>query len=99
LQEVRRLEKLRQKRAFEASLPPIDDAERLPERQALIEAWEANEWAEREEEIKGLQDERLALLEQALQVQSVASSDQGSRCCCCCCCCHIQHCIVYIRYI
>eukprot|EP00775_Hariotina_reticulata_P013103 gene13103-13231_t len=69
LQEVRRLEKLRQKRAFEASLPPIDDAERLPERQALIEAWEANEWAEREEEIKGVQDERLALLEQALQVR------------------------------
>ncbi|WIA14289.1 hypothetical protein OEZ85_002823 [Tetradesmus obliquus] len=69
LQEVQRLEKLRQKRAFEASLPPIDDAARLPERQALIEAWEAAEWAEREGEIQGVQDERLALLQAALKVR------------------------------
>lgn len=62
------MEKLRAKRAFEASLPPMDDVARLPERQALIEAWEVQEWADREEEIKGLQDERLALLAQALQV-------------------------------
>lgn len=59
---------MREKRAFEASLPSIDDAERLPERQAMIEAWEAAEWAEREDEIKGVQEERLALLENALQV-------------------------------
>lgn len=68
LQEVRRLEKLRAKRAFEATPPPIDDVERLPERQAMIEAWEVQEWIEREEEIKGVQEERLALLAQALQV-------------------------------
>lgn len=68
LQEVRRLEKLRSKRAFEASLPPIDDVARLPQRQAMIEAWEVQEWAEREEEIWGVQKERLALLAQALQV-------------------------------
>lgn len=72
LQEVQRLEKLRQKRAFEASLPPIDDAARLPERQALIEAWEAAEWAEREGEIQGVQDERLALLQAALKVRACA---------------------------
>jgi hypothetical protein len=65
LQEVRRLEKLRAKRAFEATLPSIDDVERLPERQAMIEAWEVQEWIEREEEIKGVQEERLALLAQA----------------------------------
>jgi hypothetical protein len=70
LQEVQRLEKLRQKRAFEASLPPIDDAARLPERQALIEAWEAAEWAEREGEIQGVQEERLSLLQAALKVRS-----------------------------
>lgn len=68
LQEVRRLEKLRAKRAFEASLPAIDDVARLPERQAMIEAWEVQEWMEREEEIKGVQEERLSLLAQALQV-------------------------------
>lgn len=67
---MRRLEKLREKREFEAALPPIDDVSRLPERQAMIEAWEAAEWAEREEEIKGVQEERLALLHMALQVTS-----------------------------
>lgn len=36
LQEVRRLEKLRAKRAFEATLPPINDVERLPERQVSV---------------------------------------------------------------
>jgi hypothetical protein len=35
---VRRLEKLRAKHAFEATLPPIDDVERLPERQVSAEA-------------------------------------------------------------
>lgn len=65
---MRRLEKLRQKHAFEASLPPIDDVAWLPERQAMIEAWEVQEWVEREDEIKGVQEERLALLAQALQV-------------------------------
>lgn len=65
---MRRLEKLRAKRAFEATLPPIDDVERLPERQVMIEAWEVQEWIEREEEIRGVQEERLALLAQALQV-------------------------------
>ncbi|KAF6260038.1 solute carrier, TRAMD3 or PAT1-domain-containing protein [Scenedesmus sp. NREL 46B-D3] len=69
LQEVQRLEKLRQKRAFEASLPAIDDAARLPQRQALIEAWEAAEWSDREGEIKGVQEERLALLQAALKGQ------------------------------
>lgn len=65
---MRRLEKLREKRAFEATLPPIDDAAHLPQRQAMIEAWEAAEWAEREQEIRGVQDERLALLDNALKV-------------------------------
>ena len=76
---MRRLEKLRAKRAFEASLPPIDDVERLPERQAMIEAWEVQEWVEREEEIKGVQEERLALLAQALQVSSRAESLAGPK--------------------
>ena len=66
LQEVRRIEKMREKRAFEASLPPLDDLQRLPQRQAMIEEWENREWAERDDEILGVQDERLALLEQAL---------------------------------
>lgn len=68
LQEVRRVEKMRAKREFEASLPPINDLEQLPLRQKMIEEWETKEWAEREEEILSVQDERLALLEHAIQV-------------------------------
>ena len=36
LQEVRRIERMREKRAFEASLPPINDVARLPERQVSV---------------------------------------------------------------
>jgi len=66
LQEVRRIEAMREKRAFEASLPPIDDIDNLPLRQRMIEEWEAKEWATREDEIRSVQDERLELLTQAL---------------------------------
>lgn len=69
LHEVQRLEAARAKRAFEATLPPIDDLSQLPLRQAMIEQWEAKEWAERSEEIRRLQEERLVLLQQALQVR------------------------------
>ena len=55
LQEVRRIEKMREKRAFEATLPPIDDLVRLPQRQAMIEEWENREWEERDDEIRGVQ--------------------------------------------
>jgi hypothetical protein len=92
LQEVRRLERLRTKRAFEATLPPIDDVARLPERQAMIEAWEVQEWVEREEEIKSVQEERLALLAQALQASKLGLQQllqsfvrKYYRVCCWCC--------------
>lgn len=68
LQEVHHLEKMREKRAFEATLPPIDDLAQLPLRQKMIEEWEAQEWRERGEEIQGVQDQRLEILEQAIQV-------------------------------
>eukprot|EP00195_Chlamydomonas_chlamydogama_P000588 CAMPEP_0202922768 /NCGR_PEP_ID=MMETSP1392-20130828/78098_1 /ASSEMBLY_ACC=CAM_ASM_000868 /TAXON_ID=225041 /ORGANISM="Chlamydomonas chlamydogama, Strain SAG 11-48b" /LENGTH=1175 /DNA_ID=CAMNT_0049616413 /DNA_START=82 /DNA_END=3609 /DNA_ORIENTATION=- len=69
LQEVRRIEKMREKRAFEATLPPINDLEQLSLRQRMIEEWENKEWREREQEILSVQDERLTLLEQALNVR------------------------------
>lgn len=71
LAEMLRIEKMRAKRAFEATLPPLDDMERLPLRQKMIEEWEAKEWAEREKEIQGVQNERLALMDQAMQVGSI----------------------------
>lgn len=68
LQEVRRIEKLRAKRAFEATLPPLHDLANLPLRQKMIEEWEGREWEEREMEILGVQDERLEMIDEALQV-------------------------------
>ena len=79
LQEVRRIEKMREKRAFEASLPLLHDVEKLPIRQQMIEEWEKMEWADREDEILGVQDERLALLEQALIAREGDYDDTTAR--------------------
>ncbi len=43
----------------------------MPCRQKMIEEWEAREWDEREREIHSVQDERLELLDQAIQVGGV----------------------------
>lgn len=69
LAEVQHIKKLREKRAFEATLPPLDDVDRLPLRLKMIEEWETREWAERDVEVRQLQEERLELLDQALQVR------------------------------
>ncbi|CAG9464752.1 unnamed protein product [Pedinophyceae sp. YPF-701] len=65
--EIERIERLREKREFEASLPPLADAARLPMRRRMLERWERKEWQEREREIMHLQDERLAILERAME--------------------------------
>lgn len=46
--EVEEIEKRRVKRAFEAALPPLNDLQQLPRRQQYLEAWEAQEWADKE---------------------------------------------------
>lgn len=55
LAEVEEIEKRRVKRAFDAALPPLDDLQRLPLRQQLLEAWEAQEWADREASLEATQ--------------------------------------------
>ena len=55
LSEVEEIEKRRVKRAFDAALPPLDDLQRLPLRQQLLEAWEAQEWADREANLEATQ--------------------------------------------
>lgn len=79
MHEVWRIEKMRAKRAFEATLPPLDDVEQLPRRQRMIEEWESEEWREREEEIHGVHDERLDLLEQALLVREEELDETAMR--------------------
>ena len=55
LAEVEDIEKRRVKRAFEAALPFLDDLQHLPLRQQLLEAWEAQEWADREASLEATQ--------------------------------------------
>ncbi|KAG1677423.1 hypothetical protein FOA52_001878 [Chlamydomonas sp. UWO 241] len=78
LAEVQRIEKMREKRAFEVTLPHMDDVSRLPERQRMIEAWENKEWAARDVEIRRIQDERLALLDQALLAREEEFDDTAN---------------------
>ncbi|GMH37824.1 hypothetical protein BSKO_05697 [Bryopsis sp. KO-2023] len=76
LNEIDHIDKLRAKRAFEASLPPLDDLANLPLRQKMIEEWESAEWGEREQEILGVQETRLALLKQAIDCREQRSEER-----------------------
>lgn len=64
--EVTHINKLRAKRAFEATLPPLSDVAKLPIRQKMMEEWEEKEWKEREDEIESKQNDRLHLLQDAI---------------------------------
>ncbi|QDZ25465.1 MAATS1-like protein [Chloropicon primus] len=66
LYEVQKIEKMREKRAFEASLPPLSDQSKIHVRKRMLDEWESKEWAYRENEIKIVQDERLDKMEQQL---------------------------------
>jgi hypothetical protein len=73
LSEVEHIERMRAKRAFEASLPPLSDVSKLKLRQKLMEEWEEAEWAEREKEIARLQEERLDVLKRAIDAREEES--------------------------
>lgn len=60
------IERTRQKRLFEAMLPPPTDEFNLALRSQLTEAQEFRNWADREKTIRELQEKRLALLKEAL---------------------------------
>merc|ERR1719159_1805900 len=64
--EIKMIQRTRQKRLFEAMLPPPTDEFSLSVRAQLMEAQEFRDWAERERQIRELQDKRLALIKQAL---------------------------------
>ena len=64
--EMDLIEQLREKRAFEAALPPTSDEACFTLRRKLMEEQEFREWGKREDDIKRLQNERLNLLQSAL---------------------------------
>lgn len=75
LREVQLIERARQKRAFEASMPPLTDESSMELRRRMMSEQELREWALREQEVKeahGVQVERFA-------AQLRQAADQVSR--------------------
>lgn len=52
LAEVEMIQRARAKRAWEATLPPLDDLSQLNRRRQMMEEMEVEEWAFREREIQ-----------------------------------------------
>merc|ERR1719281_876716 len=67
--EIEIIERTRQKRIFDAMLPPPTDEYGYMLRAGLMEEQEFREWSDRENKIKSLQDKRLKLLVEALHVR------------------------------
>ncbi|XP_047421516.1 cilia- and flagella-associated protein 91 [Sciurus carolinensis] len=65
--EVEMIERAREKRAWEATLPPLDDIRQFEKRRRMMNAMERKEWAFREQEIEKLQDIRLEILKELLK--------------------------------
>ncbi|XP_076799029.1 cilia- and flagella-associated protein 91 isoform X2 [Arvicanthis niloticus] len=65
--EVEMIERAREKRAWEATLPPLSDSLQAEKRRKMMNAMERKEWAFREGEIEKLQELRLEVLKQLLK--------------------------------
>ncbi|KAI5106848.1 cilia- and flagella-associated protein 91 isoform X1, partial [Silurus meridionalis] len=70
LDEVEMIERARNKRAWEAMLPPLNDLSQLDKRKRMMDEMEREEWAFREREIEKLQETRLALLLRCIRDRS-----------------------------
>ncbi|KAA0715980.1 Cilia- and flagella-associated protein 91 [Triplophysa tibetana] len=67
LAEVEMIERARMKRAWEKTLPPLDDLTQLEKRRRMMEDMERKEWSFREHEMEKLQEVRLTLLKKLLR--------------------------------
>ncbi|XP_073255322.1 cilia- and flagella-associated protein 91-like [Porites lutea] len=67
LAEVEMIERARAKRAWEATLPALNDTENLEKRKKMMDEQERREWAFREQEIEKLQEARLEVLKRILE--------------------------------
>ncbi|XP_069569766.1 cilia- and flagella-associated protein 91 [Brachyistius frenatus] len=75
LAEVEMIERARAKRAWKATLPPVDDLSQLDKRRRMMEEMEVKEWTFREGEIQKLQETRLAVLKDLLEQRDEAQKD------------------------
>uniref|UniRef100_H0VTH7 Cilia- and flagella-associated protein 91 n=1 Tax=Cavia porcellus TaxID=10141 RepID=H0VTH7_CAVPO len=67
LAEVEMIERAREKRAWEATLPTLTDTSQFEKRRKMMSAMERKEWAFREQEIEKLQEFRLQILKELLR--------------------------------
>ncbi|XP_025730600.1 cilia- and flagella-associated protein 91 [Callorhinus ursinus] len=65
--EVEMIERAREKRAWEATLPCLGDTSQFEKRRRMMNAMERKEWAFREQEIERLQEIRLEILKKLLR--------------------------------
>ncbi|CAK6441685.1 unnamed protein product [Pipistrellus nathusii] len=65
--EVEMIERAREKRAWEATLPSLTDTAQYEKRRRMMNAMERKEWAFREQEIEKLQEIRLEVLKELLR--------------------------------
>ncbi|XP_068457931.1 cilia- and flagella-associated protein 91-like [Clinocottus analis] len=72
------IERARAKRAWEATLPPLNDLSQLEKRRRMMEEMEVNEWAFRDGEIQKLQEARLVVLKDLLRKRDMAQKEVTS---------------------
>ncbi|NXQ20020.1 CFA91 protein, partial [Peucedramus taeniatus] len=67
--EMEIIDRIREKHAWEAALPPMDSPSNIAKRLKMMEAMERKEWAYREEEIDKLQKVQMEVFKKLLQRQ------------------------------
>ncbi|XP_015413985.1 PREDICTED: protein MAATS1 [Myotis davidii] len=73
--EVEMIERAREKRAWEATLPPLTDISHFEKRRKMMNEMERKEWAFREQEIQKLQEIRLEILKELLRKRLKKSNE------------------------
>ncbi|NXG66865.1 CFA91 protein, partial [Hemiprocne comata] len=80
LAEVEMIERAREKRAWEATLPAMDNASNIAKRRKMMEDMERKEWAFREQEIEKLQEVRLEILKKLLWRREQNQNELRAKC-------------------
>ncbi|XP_030616685.1 cilia- and flagella-associated protein 91 isoform X2 [Delphinapterus leucas] len=78
--EVEMIERAREKRAWEATLPPLSDTSQFEKRRRRMNAMERKEWAFREQEIEKLQEIRLEVLKELLKKRDENQNEVNMAC-------------------
>ncbi|CAK8694852.1 unnamed protein product [Clavelina lepadiformis] len=79
LAEVEMIERARAKRAWERTLPPLNDVTQLDKRKRMMDEMETKEWAIREQEIEKLQEARLEVLKKLLLQREIKQQELNDK--------------------